>query len=199
MKRERKAEILETAGRMFDETDWNAVTMRRIADTLGISVGNLTYHFKRKEDLIEAVMQARHEQCRLLPPPSTIAELDGFFRTVLNRRSQGMLRGCPGEAKALPSHRLRLQALRHIGELLSNALDALEAGGLLRREEARPALEQALLGMLLMGCPEEILSGPPDPEKTRRRMWQLLSLLLTKEGLAALARLTAVPEAPGKE
>lgn len=190
MKRELKAEILETAARLFDEAGWDAVSMRRIADTLGISVGNLTYHYKRKEELLEAVMQLRHEQCRKLPPPRTIRELDGFFRAILDRQSRGLSRACcQGGGDEIAARRLHLQAIRHIGELLGNALDALEQGGLLRPAPARPAIEQALLGMLLMGRPEELLKDAPDPEGTRRCLWQLLSLLLTAQGIEALRAL----------
>lgn len=190
MKRELKTEILETAAHLFDEAGWDGVSMRRIADTLGISVGNLTYHYKRKEDLLEAVMQQRHEQCRKLPPPGTIRELDGFFRVILHRQSRGLSRACcRRDGDEIAARRLHLQAIRHIGELLGNALGALEQAGLLRSDPARPAVEQALLGMLLLGRPAELLNGAPDPGGTRRCLWQLLSLLLTEKGVEALREL----------
>lgn len=190
MRRELKSEILKTAARLFDETGWEGVSMRRIADTLGISVGNLTYHYKRKEDLLEAVMQTRHEQCRKLPPPGTIRELDGFFRAVLDKQSHVLVRACGRcDGDEIAARRLHLQAIRHIGELLSSALDALERGGLLRPDLSRSAVEQALLGMLLMGRPAELLDSAPDPEGTRHCLWQLLSLLLTPEGTEALREL----------
>ncbi len=189
MKRDLKTEILHTAEQMFDEFGCTAVSLRNIADTLGISVGNLTYHYKRKEDLMEAVMQARHTRCKALPPPSTLTELDAFFRAVLERRSRGLLIDCRSCAEAREACRLHLLAVEHLGELLSGALSALENAGLLRPDAARPAAEQALLGMLLMARPAELLEGVPDPEQTRRCLWQLISLLLTTQGQAELDRL----------
>ncbi len=189
MKRDLKSEILDTAGRLFDESGGNAVSMRSIADALGISVGNLTYHYKRKEDLIEAVMRARHERCKALPPPSDLGELDGFFRSILERRSQGMMLDIRDKEEARQVQRLHRLVICHIGELLTGALDALEAAGLLRPDPARDALEQALLGMLLFCRPAELLDGKTDPQETRRCLWQLLSLLLTEKGTEDLRKI----------
>lgn len=58
MKKDVKTDILETARKLFNEQGYNGVSMRDIAGALGISVGNLTYYFKRKEDLLEAVAPA---------------------------------------------------------------------------------------------------------------------------------------------
>jgi len=189
MKRDLKREILDAAGRLFEESGYNAVSMRSIADALGISVGNLTYHYKRKEDLMEAVMQDNHERCKALPPPSNLYELDGFFTAVLERCSQGMMMDIHDTADARQAHRLHLLAVRHICKLLTDALSSLEAAGLLRPDPVREAVEQALLGMLLFGRPSELLGGVPDPQGTRRCLWQLLSLLLTETGKEELRKI----------
>ena len=55
MKKNIKEKILITAKELFQTYGYNDVTMRNIADALHISVGNLTYHYKRKEDLIRCV------------------------------------------------------------------------------------------------------------------------------------------------
>ena len=53
-----KERILNIAVDLFNSKGFVNVTMRNLADELGISLGNLTYHFKKKEDLMEAI----HEQ-----------------------------------------------------------------------------------------------------------------------------------------
>lgn len=52
-----RATILETARIKFNEAGYDHVTMRDIAESCGIAVGNLTYHFHRKQDLVEAIME----------------------------------------------------------------------------------------------------------------------------------------------
>lgn len=47
-----KERILNTARMLFNQQGVEAVTVRHIAQELGISHGNLCYHFPRKEDII---------------------------------------------------------------------------------------------------------------------------------------------------
>lgn len=182
MKRDRKSEILAAAERLLDAGGPHAVSMRGVAAALGISVGNLTYHFPQKKDLLEAVMRARHERCRALPPPSTVPGLDGFFRSLLARRGQ-IPPACetPDQARDL-----MLLAAEHIAELLHGAMEAFAAEGLLRQSPELPAVEQALLALLMLGRAEEVFGALPDAEKTRRCAWGVLSLLLTEKGRAEL-------------
>jgi len=48
-----KNKILQTAIQLFNEKGVNNVTIRTIADELSISSGNLAYHYKNKESIIE--------------------------------------------------------------------------------------------------------------------------------------------------
>lgn len=52
-----KNKILECARQLFNEKSYQNVTMRDISSQLGISVGNLTYHFKKKEDILKELMK----------------------------------------------------------------------------------------------------------------------------------------------
>ena len=47
--------ILETALDLFNTQGLSKVTLRTIANKMGISQGNLNYHFKKREDIIEAL------------------------------------------------------------------------------------------------------------------------------------------------
>ena len=64
-----KNKILNTARELFNASGYSNVTIRMIAQELGMSSGNLNYHFKKREDILEAlyfemvsVFDARVEQ-----------------------------------------------------------------------------------------------------------------------------------------
>lgn len=50
-----KEKILKTALDLFNTKGLARVTLRNIADEMGISQGNLNYHFKKRKELIEAL------------------------------------------------------------------------------------------------------------------------------------------------
>ncbi|MBQ0005458.1 MAG: helix-turn-helix transcriptional regulator [Clostridiales bacterium] len=47
-----KEEIIQASYRLFKEKGYTATSMRQIADACGIAVGNLSYHFPKKESII---------------------------------------------------------------------------------------------------------------------------------------------------
>ncbi len=53
-----KLQICKTAKALFNENGYQAVSMRQIAAAAGISLGTLTYHFARKQDLMDAIMDS---------------------------------------------------------------------------------------------------------------------------------------------
>jgi AcrR family transcriptional regulator len=50
-----KGRILETALHLFNDLGLAKVTLRTIAKEMGISQGNLNYHFKKRDDILEAL------------------------------------------------------------------------------------------------------------------------------------------------
>lgn len=78
MKTGTRQKILNAARTLFNEYGYNSVSLRDIAETVGISEGNLTYHFKKKENLMEGLLEEREDT---LPAgiPQTLEELDAIF------------------------------------------------------------------------------------------------------------------------
>ncbi len=76
-----RQKILETAKAHFNQHGYNVVSVGDIAGALGISKGNLTYYFQKKEEIIEALMQEKSED---LPatPPETLQELNVYFQKM---------------------------------------------------------------------------------------------------------------------
>jgi AcrR family transcriptional regulator len=50
-----KEKILDTALELFNTLGLSKVTLRTIAKEMGISQGNLNYHYKKRDDIIEAL------------------------------------------------------------------------------------------------------------------------------------------------
>jgi len=61
----RKLEILETARNLFNKSNTQAVTTNHIAKAMGISPGNLHYHYKNREEIIRLLYTAMRKQMTL--------------------------------------------------------------------------------------------------------------------------------------
>ena len=59
MNKNLKHEILAAAQSFFNEKGYQETTMRDIASALGISLGNLTYHFHKNEAMIDSLIVNR--------------------------------------------------------------------------------------------------------------------------------------------
>lgn len=58
--------IIETSIELFNKKGYAYVTMRDISDALKISPGNLTYYFKRKNDLMICIIAMQYEEYKTL-------------------------------------------------------------------------------------------------------------------------------------
>lgn len=61
-----KKKIIETTIQLFNESGFANVKLPLIASTARISLGNLTYHFNKKEDLIASIYQLFQEELALI-------------------------------------------------------------------------------------------------------------------------------------
>ena len=77
-KKSTRQKILDTARTLFNESGYNSVSLRDIAKTVGISEGNLTYYFQKKENLMEELL-ANGVDSFPATPPQTLEKLDAMF------------------------------------------------------------------------------------------------------------------------
>lgn len=78
MKKNTRNEILEAARTLFNQYGYNGVSLRDIAGAVGISKGNLTYHFSKKEDIVESLLEMEQDTFPT-KTPCTLQELDEVF------------------------------------------------------------------------------------------------------------------------
>jgi AcrR family transcriptional regulator len=87
-----KEKILDTARELFNESGYSQVTIRQIASAMGISSGNLNYHYGTRESVLEALYFQMVE-----PFDERIEKLDQHTFTVeaiyhdIKTSMQGML------------------------------------------------------------------------------------------------------------
>lgn len=55
-----KQKICQVAMTLFEERGFKQVSLREIAKEAGTTIGNMTYHFPKKEDLVIAIQQNLH-------------------------------------------------------------------------------------------------------------------------------------------
>jgi len=80
MKTPTKIKILNIARDLFNKEGYTRVSMRDIASALNMSVGNLTYHFAKKEDLVEAIILHNHMFYVVPQPTTSIEGLNNLFK-----------------------------------------------------------------------------------------------------------------------
>lgn len=80
--------ILITALKLFNMYGVSNVTLRRIASEMFISQGNLNYHFKHREDLIEALFEQFVEEFE--KTQSNLSRENFNFQLVYDITKQGM-------------------------------------------------------------------------------------------------------------
>lgn len=88
-----EARIVDTALRMFNDAGIEYVGMRELASALGIRIGNLTYYFPTKDDLVNRLsIQLAEENAKTIVPiegmtmPLFFGMLDQVFRNHLKYR-----------------------------------------------------------------------------------------------------------------
>lgn len=80
-----KAKIINTAVKLFNEFGIQNITSRHIAAELGISHGNLDYHYKTKEDLLLAIYEKMREEITTTYTTrgESVSSLEHFHRLLV--------------------------------------------------------------------------------------------------------------------
>ena len=201
MKKDTRTEILQTSKKLFNEYGYNAVSVKDIADALEISKGNVTYHFKKKEQIMEALLKSLESERRLPSVPQTIAELDDVFYDKQNviQSNAFYFWHHTQMAQLSPEIRERQQQIyQENRSLYDNAFDNLiqagtmqpvDAAGRLLQGEVREQLIDALLMGSIYWLPYRQIKHAENKTSVTDYCWSLMIPWLSEKGLKELSDL----------
>lgn len=172
---ERRQEILDAAERLFAEKGYDAACTNDILAAVGIARGTLYYHFKSKEEILDAVVERSCgralETARRIAADSDVPVLDRVFLAI------GAARPLEAEAERIMEHLHRPQnALMHqkshaaflqnLSPIVAGIVEEGLRDGTFRTDHPRESVEM-VLAYGVAAFDEQLFGG--DGEARRRR------------------------------
>jgi hypothetical protein len=185
MNEDKKNEILGISRKLFNEHGYNNVSMRTIADALNISVGNLTYHYKKKEDLVEAVILEQNKNFSSTKTPTTLIELNEFFiqGTQHQKDNSYYYRHYDQLAKlSAKVYQIQVSNINKRREALQNAFNTLQKNGFIIKEQIPGQMNGIIEVINLLKIywnPSSDLFGGVD---IMTCLWSIIYPILTEKG-----------------
>lgn len=96
-----RRQIVDAADQLFYEHGFKATSFADIAQAVGLSRGNFYYHFKTKDQILDAVIAARIDATRGMleawetATPSAVDRIRGFIEILIINQTKIMAYGCP--------------------------------------------------------------------------------------------------------
>ncbi len=197
-----REDIISTARRLFNERGYGNVSLRNISDALHISVGNLTYHFPKKQDLLEAIMSETLPLVVLDRPVLTLSDLYELLTRMMDSLLYDAFFFCDQAVYSINSDGEKHVAKLH--EQMRDGLAALVGGGILserldaeRREAFTRVIMLSHIAWIQQNAPFRHVS---DMDRTSflRMQWLLLEPYLTLQGEKEYRQiLSEMKDAPG--
>jgi len=189
-----KQKILQASLKLFNEKGVHSTTLRDVANAVGISIGNLAYHFKNTDYIIEELFKLMEaERGALLSTVQLIPSFENIHEQALPIlklsvkykfvyvQSFDLLKDYPAIAKL---HRQYIES--NIGYMKA-MLDYSVATGNMQTEPYAGfymRLAENIWMVLYFWLSQEILRGNKkhDIEAARRAMWEMILPHLTEKG-----------------
>lgn len=123
--------IVAAADRLFYQCGYNRTSFSDIADAAEIPRGNFYYHFKSKDEILEAVIDARMAaigamldqwQCDIAAPRD---RLERFVQILLNEEPNVLRYGCPIGSLNMELAKNQVELQSHAAQMFNLFLDWL--------------------------------------------------------------------------
>lgn len=188
MRKDIRDEILDAARSLFIAKGYHGVSLQDIADAVGISKGNLTYHFNKKETIMEALL-SRHETRKRPAVPTTLQELDRVFldmQQAIQHNAYYFLHHAELFQLSPKIAEMQAAVYRENTKLLKQAFVALHEAGILR-EALFVGEYDSIIDTLHMACIywqpySELRQAEGAIVGYRQQAWSILYRLLTEKG-----------------
>lgn len=189
-----KNDILSTARLLFNKQGYDHVTMRQIAQELHIGVGNLTYHFAHKQDIVNALMDESFTLVRPTEAVESLAQVDRLLSQMLDTLRQNTFFFLDSGFDLDPRHQ------QHNGYLRACLLDGLYtlANRGIFLPSFTPEKQQQILDLLLMTHLTWLRltvrgNGRMTKEALLDGHWAVLEPYLSPLGIAELSKMKGRP------
>lgn len=199
MKMDTRQKILDIARTLFNEYGYNGVSLRDIAKAAGISEGNLTYHFKKKENLIECLLSEEKDTFPI-SIPKTLEELDAVFLDMQQKVQKNLYFFLHYTQLSQTSPEICYKQSSRYSELLEklrSAFQNLYEAGLLRREifsgEYGHVIDTLYMSIIYWAPFMELKKSiHTDNAEYRRFAWYSMYHLLTEKGQSKLQNIVKI-------
>ena len=192
--RDTRQTVLENARRLFNEKGVGDVSMRAVAAACGISVGNLTYYFPRKADLVRALMTEDVSETLVHEKTVGLEQLDHIFSNMIRALLRHPFFFLDDQAQSM-LQKTAMENVQQIHSQFDPVLDELIGLGLMRRE-FQGGVRRGVMSVLLLSHITWLKAYVRNsgilqltPQELLDAHWTVLSPWLTEEGLKAKERL----------
>ena len=199
MSRDTRKKILEKAKELFNEKGYNMVSISDIAGELDMSKGNLTYHFNKKESIVEALIQ-NIPDTRPKESAKSLRDLDDFFTDTQNKIKENAFYFWHHTQLAQVSETIRKeqeQANKATFDLLYNSFKSLNSNGLIRDEKVVNEYEciiNSLQLSIVYWAPFEDLKERKNKNiDFRYQVWTTMYPILSCKGRKELLEIIDIP------
>ena len=192
MGRDTRQKILDSARELFNVHGYNGVSLQDIAATVGISKGNLTYHFSKKEEIMEELL-LENQPSKLPDKLRTLKDMDDVFlhmQQVVGQHSYYFLYHAQLSQLSPKIAEIQNNSYRTIRNLLKEAFCHFCEEGLFRKEyfngEYDCMIDALHMAIAYWGPFSSLQTAIGVNMEYRRHAWSTIYHLLSEKGRTEL-------------
>ena len=183
-----KREIMDTAKRLFIQKGFHDTSLRDIATALNISVGNLTYHYKKKEDLIEAILLEDHQHYKKPELLCSLSDLNDLLKRNTTQRASRpyYYRYYNQLAQMCPAvYEMQVSVLNDLNDVLTKSFQNFVSNGILKKDylQEYSRIIRVVMTTMVYGLPDFYQTPKAEQDfSTLKCVWSIIIPCLTEQG-----------------